>query len=148
VLSSDSQQLKNDYATWKYEGRLKGSCTRLITPSWNFSRCGYGLFLEVPPLANDALLTTLHSILENVLEFTASFSGIVKQTGFLRRSSFLLAGKAQKSHGARCGLHRLDGSIIVFLIHFFQAEYRIQSRNVDAPQRKYLLHHSKVVIFK
>jgi hypothetical protein len=31
-------------------------------------RCGDGLFFEVPPLASDALLTTLHSLLENVLQ--------------------------------------------------------------------------------
>jgi hypothetical protein len=30
-------------------------------------RCGDVLFFEVPPLVNDALLTTLHPILENVL---------------------------------------------------------------------------------
>jgi hypothetical protein len=29
-------------------------------------RCGDGLFFEVPPLASDALLTTLYSLLENV----------------------------------------------------------------------------------
>jgi hypothetical protein len=31
-------------------------------------RCGDGLFFEVPPLASDAILTTLHSLLENVLQ--------------------------------------------------------------------------------
>jgi hypothetical protein len=31
-------------------------------------RCGDGLFFEVPPLASDARFTTLHSLLENVLE--------------------------------------------------------------------------------
>jgi hypothetical protein len=29
-------------------------------------KCGDGLFFEVSPLASDALLTTLHSLLENV----------------------------------------------------------------------------------
>jgi hypothetical protein len=29
-------------------------------------RCGDGLFFEVPPLASDALLTTLYPLLENV----------------------------------------------------------------------------------
>jgi hypothetical protein len=28
-------------------------------------RCGDGLFFEVPPLASDELLTTLHQLLEN-----------------------------------------------------------------------------------
>jgi hypothetical protein len=31
-------------------------------------RCGDGIFFEVPPLASDALLTTLHPLLENVLQ--------------------------------------------------------------------------------
>jgi hypothetical protein len=31
-------------------------------------RCGDGLFIEVPPLAGDAFLTTLHPLLENVLQ--------------------------------------------------------------------------------
>jgi hypothetical protein len=31
-------------------------------------RCGDGLLFEVPPLASDALLTTLHLLLENVLQ--------------------------------------------------------------------------------
>jgi hypothetical protein len=31
-------------------------------------RCGDGLFFMVPPFANDALLTTLHPLLENVLQ--------------------------------------------------------------------------------
>jgi hypothetical protein len=31
-------------------------------------KCGDGLFFEVPPLASDALLTTLHPLLKNVLQ--------------------------------------------------------------------------------
>jgi hypothetical protein len=31
-------------------------------------RCDDGLFFEVPPLASDALLTTLHPLLEKVLQ--------------------------------------------------------------------------------
>jgi hypothetical protein len=31
-------------------------------------RCSDGLFFEVPPFASDALLTTLHPFLENVLQ--------------------------------------------------------------------------------
>jgi hypothetical protein len=36
-----------------------------VGPLW---RCGDGLFFEVPPLASNALLTTLHPLLENVLQ--------------------------------------------------------------------------------
>jgi hypothetical protein len=37
---------------------------------WRF---GDGLFFEVPPLASDALLTTLHPLLENVLQTVDHF---------------------------------------------------------------------------
>jgi hypothetical protein len=36
-------------------------------------RCGDGLFFDVPPLASDALLTTLHPLLENVLQTVDHF---------------------------------------------------------------------------
>jgi hypothetical protein len=36
-------------------------------------RCGDGLFFEVPPLASDILLTTLHPLLENVLQTADHF---------------------------------------------------------------------------
>jgi hypothetical protein len=36
-------------------------------------RCGDGLFFEVPPLASDALLTTLRPLLENVLQTVDHF---------------------------------------------------------------------------
>jgi hypothetical protein len=36
-------------------------------------RCGDGLFFEVPPLASDALLTTLHPLLKNVLQTVEHF---------------------------------------------------------------------------
>jgi hypothetical protein len=36
-------------------------------------RCGNGLFFELPPLASDALLTTLHPLLENVLQAVDHF---------------------------------------------------------------------------
>jgi hypothetical protein len=49
-------------AVWKV-----GAVTSLlrIGTSW---KCGDGLFFEVLPLASDALLTTLHPLLENVLQ--------------------------------------------------------------------------------
>jgi hypothetical protein len=36
-------------------------------------RCGDGLSFEVPPLASDALLTTLHPLLENVMQTVDHF---------------------------------------------------------------------------
>jgi hypothetical protein len=36
-------------------------------------RCGDGLFFEIPPLARDTVLTTLHPLLENVLQTVDHF---------------------------------------------------------------------------
>jgi hypothetical protein len=49
-------------------GRLNSSWTRLILRVGTLWRCGDGLFFEVPPMASDAILTTLHPLLENVLQ--------------------------------------------------------------------------------
>jgi hypothetical protein len=38
-------------------------------------RCGDGLFFEVLPLESDALLTTLHPLLENVLQTVDHYLG-------------------------------------------------------------------------
>jgi hypothetical protein len=38
-------------------------------------RCGDGLFFDVPPLASDARLTTLHPLIENVLQTEISCLG-------------------------------------------------------------------------
>jgi hypothetical protein len=48
-----------------YVGRLQSSWTHLITPSRKLWRCSDGLFFEMPPLASDALITTLHPLLES-----------------------------------------------------------------------------------
>jgi hypothetical protein len=56
-------------------------------------RCGDGLFFEVPPLARDALLTTLHPLLENVLQTVDHFE--ISCLG----AHFSMSEKAQKSHG-------------------------------------------------
>jgi hypothetical protein len=59
------------YRSWSfslYEGRLKSSWTRLITPSRNFVEVRWRSLFRVPPLASDALLTTFHPLLENVLQ--------------------------------------------------------------------------------
>jgi hypothetical protein len=46
-------------AVWKVCGLT------LLLQVWTLWRCGDGPFFEVPPLASDALLTTLHQLLEN-----------------------------------------------------------------------------------
>jgi hypothetical protein len=56
-----------------YEGRLKSSWTHLITPSRNSMEMRWQSHFEVPLLASDALLTTLHPLLENVLQTVDHF---------------------------------------------------------------------------
>jgi hypothetical protein len=55
-------------------------------------RCGDSLFFEVPPLASNALLTTLHPLLENMLQtidhfeiscFGAPFSWLEKPRNWM-----------------------------------------------------------------
>jgi hypothetical protein len=80
----------------------------------NLWRCGDGLFFEIPPSASDALLITLHPLLDNVLQTVDHYE------------IFCLG--APFSHGARSGLYGgcSDG---VPPIHFFQAENGIQFRS-------------------
>jgi hypothetical protein len=52
---------------------LQSSWIYFIIPSGTLWRCGDGLFFEVRPLANDALLTKRHPLLENVLQTVDHF---------------------------------------------------------------------------
>jgi hypothetical protein len=54
-------------AVCKFRGRT------LLLRVGTLWRCGNGLFFEVPPLVSDALLTTLHPLLENVLQIVNHF---------------------------------------------------------------------------
>jgi hypothetical protein len=56
-----------------YKDRLKSSWTHLITLVGILWRCSDGLFFQVPPLASDALLTTLHPLFEKVLQTNDHF---------------------------------------------------------------------------
>jgi hypothetical protein len=56
-----------------YEGRLRSSWTHLITLSQNRVEVRWRSLFEVPPLASDELLATLHPILENVLQTVDHF---------------------------------------------------------------------------
>jgi hypothetical protein len=85
-------------------------------------RCGDGLFFEVPPLASVALLTTLHPILENVLQTVDYFE--ISCLG----APFSLLKKPRNRMGARSELYG-GCSNGVPQIHFFQAEHRIQFRS-------------------
>jgi hypothetical protein len=62
-------------------------------------------FFEVLPLASDALLTTLHPLLENMLLTVCRKLQEDSGTGgFLPWRSLFMVGKAQQSHEARSGL--------------------------------------------
>jgi hypothetical protein len=45
-------------------------------------RCGDGLFFEAPILASDALLTTLHPLLENVLQTVVALKFLASELPF------------------------------------------------------------------
>jgi hypothetical protein len=63
-------------------------------------------FFEVTPFASDALLTKLHSLLENMLQTVCRKLQEDSGTGgFLPRISLFMVGKSHKSHGARVGLY-------------------------------------------
>jgi hypothetical protein len=103
-------------AVWKVGGLT------LLLRDGTLWRCGDGLFFEVPPLASDTLLTTLHPLLENVLHTVdhfeisclgAPFSWLEKPRNRMRARSELYGGC---SNG-------------VPPIHFFQAEHRTQFRS-------------------
>jgi hypothetical protein len=51
-----------------YESHLKVRRLTLLFRVGTPWRCGDGLFFGVPPLASDALLTTFHPLIENVLQ--------------------------------------------------------------------------------
>jgi hypothetical protein len=61
-VSETTQSISTTRAVCKVRGLI---LLLRVGTSW---RCGDGLFFEVPPLASDALLTTLHPLLENVLQ--------------------------------------------------------------------------------
>jgi hypothetical protein len=88
-------------------------------------RCGDGLFFEAPPLASDALLTTLHPLLENVLQTVDHFE--ISCFG----APFSWLEKPKKSHGARSGLYG-GCSNGVPPIWVSAAIAAFQSRNADA----------------
>jgi hypothetical protein len=59
---------KVHYKLWSTWAVCKVRGLTLLLLVGTLWRCGDGLFFEVPPLANDALLTTPHPLLENVLQ--------------------------------------------------------------------------------
>jgi hypothetical protein len=100
-------------AIWKVRGL---TLLFLIGTLW---RCGDGLFFEVPPLASDALLTTLHPLLENVLQTVDDFAISCHEAPF----SWLEKSRNRMGRDLDCMVDVLMG------FHFFQIEHRIQFRS-------------------
>jgi hypothetical protein len=113
-----------------YEVRLRSSWTHLITPS---RKCGGAV--------TDSFSKHFHwkamHFLQRSIHFSKTCCRSLLTSKFLASALFMF-GKAQKSHGPISGLYG-GCSNGVPPIHFFQAEHRIQSRNADAPVRKYLV---------
>jgi hypothetical protein len=84
------------------------------------------LVFEVPPLASDALLTTLHPLLENVLQTVCRK---LQEDSGRGGAPFPWSEKLRNRMGARSGLYG-GCSNGVPQIHFFQAQHRIQSHTM------------------
>jgi hypothetical protein len=76
-----------------------------VGTSW---RCGDGLFFEVPPVASDALLTTLHPLLENVLQTVDHFeiSCLGARFSWLERPRNLMGRDLDCMGNVLMGFHR------------------------------------------
>jgi hypothetical protein len=109
-------------------------------------RCGDGLFFEVPSLASDALLTTHHPLLENVLQTGGRMFQEKSGTGgFDHRAPFSWLEKPTNHMKARSGLY--DGcSNGVSPVSVSASIATFQTRNADAPLR--LFRHPKKGSFK
>jgi hypothetical protein len=58
---------------------LRGPLEKFVGTFW---RRGDGLFFEVPPLGSDALRTTLHPLLENVLQTVVTSKFLASELPF------------------------------------------------------------------
>jgi hypothetical protein len=78
-------------------------------------------FFEEPPLESKALLTTLHPLLKNVLQ-------IINHSEICLGAPVSWLEKPRNHMGARYGLYGRYSNEVP-LIHFIQAEHRIQFRS-------------------
>jgi hypothetical protein len=106
-------------------------------------RCGDGLFFEVPPLASDTLLITLHPLFENVLQTVFRKIQDSGTGGFELGAPFSWLEKPRNRMGrdmdGGCSNGVPPTSASVSIATF-------QSRNADVPLR--LLRHPKKSSFK
>jgi hypothetical protein len=127
-------------AVWKVRGLT------LLFRVGTLWRCGDGLFFEVPPLASEALLTTLHPLLENVLQTVCrKLQDDSGAGGFDLGATFSWLEKPRNRMG-----RDLDCRTDVLMgIHRFRRAHPLHTfelRNADAPLR--LPRHPKRGSFK
>jgi hypothetical protein len=102
----------------KYEGRLKSSCTHLITPSRNFVEVQWRSLFRITSLGKRCTSYNAPHTSRKRAADRWSFRNL------LPRNSLFMVGEAQKYHGTRSGV--CGGcSNGVPPIHFFQAMHRI-----------------------
>jgi hypothetical protein len=120
---SHSQSLyRLSYLGSSYEGRLQSSWTHLITSSQNFVEVRWRSLFRSTSLGKRC--SSYNAPPTSRKRAADRWSLRI----FLPRSSLFVVGKAQKSHEARSELYG-GCSNGVPLIHFFQAEHRIQFRS-------------------
>jgi hypothetical protein len=104
------------------------------------------LFFKVSPLESDVLLTTLHPLLENMLQTIChKLQEDGEAGGFDLRAPFFTIGKTQKSHRAISGLYgRRSNGVPPISVSASIATFQLC--NTDAPLR--LLCHPKKGSFK
>jgi hypothetical protein len=109
-------------------------------------RCGEGIFFEVLPLASDVLFSTLHPLLENILQTVChKLQEDSGAGGFDLGAPFSWLEEPRNRMGARSGLHG-GCSNVVPLISVGAAIATFQSRNAVTPLR--LLRQPKKGYFK
>jgi hypothetical protein len=122
--------------------QVRGPFERFVdSPYYSESElCGGAVtdsFLKCLPWQAMHFLQRSHPLLENVLQTVCHKLQEDSGTGCFLASELPFHGwKSSKIAWGDIWIVRLRGWVLGFLIHFFQAEYRIQSRNADAPLRK------------
>jgi hypothetical protein len=121
AISNTAGQESKERLTW-YEGRLKSSWNHVIIPCRNFVEVRWlSLFRSI-------------SLGKRCISYNAPPTSRKRAAdrwslrNFMPRSSIFMVGKAQKSLGARSGLHG-GYSNRVQSIHFLKLEHRIQFRS-------------------
>jgi hypothetical protein len=138
----------NMYWTWYFihgpylsaRGCIRGPFEKFMdSPYYSESEpCGGRVtvsYFEVPPLASDALLTTLHPLLENVLQTVCRKLQDGSGTGGFALWVHFFVYKALPPLKNRSSFHCI---VSISLMDELEG-FGIQSRNADTPLRKYLV---------